>query len=147
MPLTYMHGDLFSAPSDAILVIPVNCRGVAGCGLAKQCRERYPRWFEEYRTSCLSYQLSLGHLLLHVSLDRWIIDFPTKDDWRSPSRLADIEAGLCALSRQSASLTYVTAVLAVPKLGCGAGGLCWRDVQPLMERYLEPLPLQVWLYL
>ncbi len=147
MPLTYVYGDLFSAPSDAILVIPVNCRGVAGCGLAKQAKQRYPRWFEEYRAFCLSHQLSIGRLALHGNEDRWLISFPTKDDWRSPSRLADIETGLCALSRQSEFFISVMTVLAVPKLGCGAGGLAWCDVKPLMERYLDSLPLWVEVYL
>lgn len=123
MPLRYVHGDLLSAAlmsSVITLVIPVNCRGIAGCGLALQCKQRYPLWFDLYRACCLDGTLRLGRPLLHGGGDPWIISFPTKDDWCSPSRLCDIEAGLAGLVQLCKRHGIIS--LAVPKLGCGAGG-------------------------
>ena len=37
--------------------------------------------------------------------------------------------------------------IAFPKLGCGNGELSWDDVRPLMEKYLKPLPIDVYIYL
>jgi hypothetical protein len=37
MALWYASGDFLSSPAH-VLVVPVNCQGVAGCGLALQWR-------------------------------------------------------------------------------------------------------------
>lgn len=36
--------------------------------------------------------------------------------------------------------------IAFPKLGCGNGGLDWTFVKPIMEYYLKPLPINVFIY-
>lgn len=36
--------------------------------------------------------------------------------------------------------------IAFPRLGCGNGGLDWADVRPLMEAYLKPLPIPVYIH-
>ena len=41
---------------------------------------------------------------------------------------------------------HITSI-AFPKLGCGNGELDWNLVRPLMERYLKPLPIDVYIYL
>jgi hypothetical protein len=48
-------GDLFSEAGlthDAI-VIPTNCVGVAGAGVAKAARDLWPSWNERYKASCV----------------------------------------------------------------------------------------------
>lgn len=57
--------------------------------------------------------------------EQYIINFPTKEHWRMPSRLCDIEAGLQDLRRVIASLSLRS--IAIPALGCGRGGLAWGD--------------------
>ena len=37
--------------------------------------------------------------------------------------------------------------IAFPKLGCGNGELDWNDVRPLMEKYLKPLPIDVYIHI
>jgi O-acetyl-ADP-ribose deacetylase (regulator of RNase III) len=68
---------------------------------------------------------------------RYIINFPTKRHWRSPSRLEDVEAGLQALVGEIK--TRGIRSIAIPPLGCGNGGLDWKDVRPLIEQALAPL--------
>ena len=41
---------------------------------------------------------------------------------------------------------YGITSVAFPKLGCGNGGLLWREVKPLMRDYLRDLPIDVYLY-
>ncbi len=55
---------------------------------------------------------------------RYIINFPTKRNWRANSRLEDIESGLQALVQEIRRLGI--RLIAVPPLGCGLGGLDWR---------------------
>lgn len=140
--LTHVKGDLFSSAKTHILVIPVNCRGAAGCGLALSAKQRFPGWYESYLLQCSS--LSSGLLALSESQDGTIfLNFPTKQDWRAPSTLSQIEQGLKVLLAQSHlnGLSY-----AFPKLGCGAGQLSWRQVKPLMERYLTQMSGDLLLY-
>jgi hypothetical protein len=52
--------------------------------------------------------------------------------------LDDIQAGLADLRQVIAD--YGVHSIAIPPLGCGNGGLGWRDVQPLINEALGRLP-------
>src|SRR5687768_14773862 len=75
---------------------------------------------------------------------RYIINFPTRDHWRSRSRLPDIDAGLEDLRRVLSELEIES--VALPPLGCGLGGLRWEDVRPRIERALASQPVRVLVY-
>lgn len=70
-------------------------------------------------------------------MPRWIINFPTKQHWRNPSKLEFVRDGLEDFVRviESHGMTSV----ALPALGCGAGGLEWKAVRALLEASLEPV--------
>ncbi len=143
--LQYVQGDLLTSCAD-ILVIPVNCVGVAGRGLALQCKQVCPPWFRLYREACASGLLVPGRPVLHLVGKRHVLSFPTKGHWRHPSELSTIEAGLQSLLLCFGPWRVSDRVMALPKLGCGAGGLSWGDVQPVMERSLSQLPCTVLIY-
>ncbi len=71
--------------------------------------------------------------------------FPTKRHWREKSNLDDIEKGLQWIRGNYKGEKIQS--LAIPALGCGLGGLNWREVGPLMCRYLADLDIQVAIYL
>jgi O-acetyl-ADP-ribose deacetylase (regulator of RNase III) len=68
---------------------------------------------------------------------RYIINFPTKRRWRSRAKMEDIKAGLTALKQEIVERGIRS--IAVPPLGCGNGGLDWRNVRPAIERGLSDL--------
>lgn len=144
-----IYSDMFCCWVD-VIVNPVNCQGVMGKGLALQFKKRYPECYPGYKQYCDQKMLRPG--LLHwVQLptgcpQRYVLNFPTKDHWRNPSRLEWIEAGL---QRFCHSYTrYGIRNAAFPALGCGEGGLSFDEqVLPLMKRYLDPLPIYVWIVL
>jgi O-acetyl-ADP-ribose deacetylase (regulator of RNase III) len=68
-----------------------------------------------------------------------ILNFPTKGHWREGSNLSDIEAGLKYLAENYEKLEINS--IALPPLGCGQGGLNWKDVKSLINKYLGPLDL------
>lgn len=141
------RGDLLDAQTDA-LVNAVNTRGVMGRGLAEQFRRRFPDHYRQYRSACAAGEVKLGRMLVtraDSTPGLTIVHFPTKDHWRSSSRLADIESGLAALRATVAELELQS--IAVPALGCGLGGLAWEDVRPLIERSLQDVPARVLVYL
>lgn len=142
--LTYIEGDLFSSPAQ-VLVNTVNTVGVMGKGIALEFKKRYPEMFETYKKQCDKHNLTIGRLMLWYAPDHWILQFPTKEHWRNPSKLEYIEKGLMAFVRKYAD--YNITSIAFPKLGCGNGELNWTDVKTVMEKYLKDLPIDVYIYL
>lgn len=141
----YVVGDLFRSPAK-VLVNTVNTQGVMGKGLAKDFKAIYPDMFKVYRDLCDSGKLTVGKLQLYRTPHKWVLNFPTKQEWRQPSKPEYIEAGLKAFVDGYAR-NEITSV-AFPQLGCGHGDLDWAtQVQPLMERYLAKLPISIFIHL
>lgn len=141
-------GNLLEANVEA-LVNTVNTVGVMGKGIALQFKKAFPENFEPYAKACAADQMQPGKMLTvdlnRLSNPRFIINFPTKRDWKHKSRLKDIEAGLPALIEELRRLKITS--IAVPPLGCGNGGLDWRDVRPLIEAAFAEVPeVRVLLY-
>ena len=83
--------------------------------------------------------------MLYPAPDHLILLFPTKESWRNPSKIEYIEEGLSKFVRSYAQHSITS--IAFPKLGCGNGELSWNDVKPIMEMYLKPLPIDIYIYL
>jgi O-acetyl-ADP-ribose deacetylase (regulator of RNase III)/uncharacterized protein YwgA len=137
-------GDIFASEAQT-LVNTVNCVGIMGKGVAAEFKKRFPEMYEDYSRRCERNQVRLGEPYLYRDLGgAMIVNFPTKDHWRSPSRLADIERGL-EIFVQHYKDWGITSV-AFPPLGCGNGGLEWSEVGPLMYRMLGNLDINVEVY-
>ena len=137
-------GDLFASRAQT-LVNTVNCVGVMGKGVALEFKKRWPAMFDEYQRRCERRQVRLGEPYLHRdALGASIVNFPTKDHWRSSSRIIDIERGLDYLVAHLGEWGVTS--LALPPLGCGNGGLEWAEVGPLIYRKLHGLPIDVEVY-
>ncbi|MGH9338514.1 MAG: type II toxin-antitoxin system antitoxin DNA ADP-ribosyl glycohydrolase DarG [Acidobacteriota bacterium] len=137
-------GDMFKSKAQT-LVNTVNCVGVMGKGVALEFKKRFPEMHEDYLRRCEAKEVKLGQPYLYRSLlPPWILNFPTKDHWRSVSRLEDIVRGLRYLERHHREWGITS--LAVPPLGCGHGQLEWRVVGPTLYRHLKRLDIPVELY-
>lgn len=142
--LTYVVGDLFRSPAH-VLVNTVNTVGVMGKGIAKTFKQVYPEMFEKYRRLCETGELTVGKLWLYRTPYKWVLNFPTKTTWRQPSRLEYVENGLKAFVKGYAE--HGITGIAFPALGCGNGELSWeKQVRPLMEKYLKPLLIDIFIY-
>ncbi len=142
--IKYVEGDIFNSPAQ-VLVNTVNTVGVMGKGIALSFKKRYPEMFNKYRVACEKNRLTIGRLMLWYGADHWVLMFPTKENWRKPSRIEYIEKGLMTFKAKYAD--YNITSIAFPKLGCGNGELDWNEVKPLMEKYLDTLPIDVYVYL
>ena len=127
--------DIFETGAD-VLVNPVNCVGVAGAGLALEFRTRFPDSYLKYKEACASKSLKIGRTFL--DFDPPILYFPTKSHWKHKSTLSGIRSGLNSMVRILRSTGFTT--VAVPKLGCGLGGLDWKDVRPMIVNAFTELP-------
>jgi O-acetyl-ADP-ribose deacetylase (regulator of RNase III) len=146
--ITYLSGNIFDSKAEA-LVNPVNCVGVMGKGLALAFKERYPQNFIHYTWRCKHGQVRVGKMLFERTNDlfgpEWIINFPTKNDWREPSKYMYINEGLPDLLKwcDYQGISHV----AMPALGCGNGGLDWDTVKEILERHLTPSLIRFEVYL
>jgi len=141
--ITYHRTSILTSRAQTV-VNTVNTVGVMGKGLAAAYRARYPEMFVRYRELCQSGMLDVGKLWLWKGPDRWVLNFPTKTQWRRPSNLEYIDVGLAKFVQQYEARGITE--IAFPRLGCGNGGLDWNDVRPLMERHLAPLPIPVFIH-
>lgn len=118
------------------LVNTINCVGVMGKGIALEFKNRYPAMFDKYKTFCDKGVFKPGVLWIYKAEDgKWVLNFPTKVDWRNPSEMSYIEEGLKKFVEiwKEKGITSI----AFPLLGCSNGGLNPDEVIPLMEKYLN----------
>lgn len=138
-----LEGDLLKSSMQA-LVNTVNTIGIMGKGVALAFKKQYPDMFRDYVERCDRGEVRLGEPYVYPASDHLIVNFPTKQHWRSVSRLSDIEAGLDYLEHHYREWQIKS--LAVPPLGCGNGQLEWRVVGPILLRHLKRLDIPVELY-
>lgn len=141
--LIYRRTSLLESSAQT-LVNTVNCVGVMGKGIAKEFRDREPQMYAAYRRICEQKLLRPGKLWLWKGSTQWVLNFPTKDHWRNPSKLEWIEQGLQKFVSGFSELGIRE--ISFPRLGCGNGGLNWDNVQPVMEHYLAPLKIQIFIH-
>ncbi|MDZ7706016.1 MAG: macro domain-containing protein [Trueperaceae bacterium] len=115
-------------------------RYAVGTGTTRlRLKRRYPDNFKAYARACKADEVNIGEMFVFdrgvLSKPRFIINFPTKKHWRSPSKLDYIEAGLADLVSEIRRLEIQS--IALPALGCSNGGLDWQDVKPLITTALS----------
>ena len=137
-------GDILKSKAQT-LINTVNCVGIMGKGIALEFKTRFPDMFKDYVERCERKEVKLGvPYLFERSPPPNIINFPTKDHWKSVSRIDDIERGLQYLLAHYKNWGLTS--LAIPPLGCGNGQLEWRAVGPLIYRYASKMDIPVELY-
>ena len=139
--ITLASGNLFNADVEA-LVNAVNCVGVMGKGLALQFKERFPANYKAYAKACKGGEVRTGAMFVFATgllqNPRFLVNFPTKQHWRDSSRIEEIESGLQSLVVEVRDRRIRS--IAVPALGCGLGGLEWREVRPRIDAAFASLP-------
>lgn len=90
-------GNIFSSKSETI-VNTVNCVGVMGAGIAYEFKLRHPDMFKKYKQLCDNNLIDIGKLSIYqvdnTSNYKKILNFPTKKNWKHPSRIEYLEDGL-----------------------------------------------------
>lgn len=137
-------GDILQSNAQT-LINTVNCVGIMGKGIALEFKNRFPEMFDDYVKRCESKEVKPGVPYLYRTLfPPQIVNFPTKDHWKSVSRVADVEYGLQYLLAHYKEWGITS--LAIPPLGCGNGQLEWRVVGPLIYRSLRQMDIPVEMY-
>jgi len=161
--LFLVRGDMFFSRMQTITV-SVNVVGIMGKGVASRAKYQFPDVYVYYQDLCRKRQLKMGTPLLYkreastdyqladepstlscANSETWFLLFPTKRHWRDQADLQGIENGLKWLCENYKKNGIKS--LAIPSLGCGLGRLEWKDVGPLLCKYLSILEIPVLIYL
>ena len=142
--IIYTKTNIFESNAD-VLVNTVNTVGVMGKGLAKEFKRLYPEMFHSYQKYCENNRFTIGKLQIYKTSNKWILNFPTKENWRNASKVEYIELGLRKFVEQYEMQCIKS--ISFPMLGCGNGGLDWETVvKPLMIKYLNNLPIDIFIH-
>jgi len=146
--IKYIKGNILESNTEA-LINTVNTVGIMGKGIALQFKKAYINNFKEYAESCKKGQVVIGKLFVTKdsnlnSGEKYIINFPTKKDWRKPSEYSYIESGLDDLIRVLNKENIKS--IAIPPLGAGNGGLEWEKVKKIIEQKLKNLNVEIIVY-
>ena len=141
-------GNLLEAQVEA-LVNTVNTQGIMGKGVALQFKNAFPEMFKVYQKACKDGEIQIGRVHTYETKKligpRFIINFPTKKNWRESSKIEYIQSGLKSLVEEVRKRQIRS--IALPPLGCGMGGLAWAVVFPLIKEVFAQIPeVQVFAY-
>ena len=139
-----MIGNILQSKAQT-LINTVNCMGIMGKGIALEFKKHYTEMYKDYKDKCDRNEVVLGKPYIYKGLfPPWIINFPTKKDWRSLSKIEEIQIGLEYIVAHYQE--WGVESLAVPPLGCGNGQLDWRDVGPVIFQTLNRIDIPIELF-
>ena len=143
--------DMFKSNAQ-VLINPVNCVGAMGKGLALDFQKKYPGMNIAYKQDCNLGLYKPGTCrLYHVGNGQWVANIASKDHWKNPSKKEWVVEGIKNLVKELHARESFSAngnhfhSIAIPKIGCGLGGLNWKDIRPLVIRELRGQPYDIWL--
>lgn len=136
-------GNIFTTSCQTI-VNTINCTGVMGAGIALEFRYRYPEMFLKYRDLCSDGMIDIGMLWIYKSQDKWVLNFPTKKNWKYPSKEEYLHEGL----KKFVSTYKERGIesIAFPLLGADKGGIDSDVSLKIMTSYLSDLDIHVEVY-
>lgn len=140
-----IEGNIFTTECQTI-VNTVNCFGIMGAGIALECRYRYPEMFERYKDMCDKKLLDIGKLYLYQSNTKWILNFPTKNHWKFPTKPIYLEKGLLKFKETYEQKKIKS--IAFPLLGAQNGGLSKDESLELLQKHLNgiEIPIEIYIY-
>lgn len=145
MAIKIIQGILFNSKAQT-LVNTINTVGVMGAGIALEFRLRYPEMYTKYVKLCNEKKMEIGKLWIYKTDKKWILNFPTKEDWKNDSKVEYLEKGLIKFIN-----TYkekgITSI-AFPILGSRNGNIPEIISLEIMQNHLSraDIPIEIYKY-
>lgn len=126
-----IQGDLLDVKR-GIICHQVNCKRVAGAGLALQIRQRWPLWYKNFKVT----RPELGTVtFLNVEPDLWIANLYAQDGYGRGEQHTNCQAfQRCA--RRVAEFAPNLEIYLPVGIGCGLAGGDWSIVQAIIAQEL-----------
>jgi len=125
----YDKGNWIVIPTNG--TVKKNGEAVMGRGLALQARMRFPDI-----PRILGFQLG-RHGLVVTDVGKRIITFPVKYNWFEEASINLITKSTLGLIDHVLNPNFFPPPIYLPRVGCGNGKLDWKDVKPILEKYLD----------
>ena len=143
MTLQDVQGDLFKSSAPAI-GHGVNVDSLFGPGVAALVRSKFPEVYEEYGEAIRESDLKPGQVQAVLAFREdgrpvYVLNMATQDRPGPYARVEWIESA----TRDAMQFCYESGYsrLAIPRLGCGIGGLSYeKDVRPVFEKVAAEFP-------
>lgn len=138
----YVKGDVTEAPQQ-LIAHGCNCSGGFGSGVAGAIRRKHP----EIREAYLAHKpktLGTCQFVEHAG-HVWVNAFTQQNYGYDGAQYADLTAvGYCLAEIADYMEENGYETIAMPKIGCGLGGLKWEQVGILVEGLLDDFEVYVY---
>jgi O-acetyl-ADP-ribose deacetylase (regulator of RNase III) len=141
MSLQIIQGDLLDA-DEPVIAHGCNVKGLMGAGIARQIAERYALLYNCYENECYEGRFQTGDSLAVSTNGRWVFNLATQDKPGPFARYEWIEKSFDSMFAQMISLGLRR--VAIPKIGCGIGGLEWDQVEAIIEKVVARVSDDHW---
>ena len=145
--ITYITGDMFDSKADA-LAHGVNTYGQMSGGIAVAFKERYPYMHAAYQAECEDGWLRGGDVMTWSEKynDQWIYNLATQIPPGANAKYTFVAASMSRMFEHA--YDHFVRTIAMPKIGCGIGGLEWPVVESIIEdlitAYECEINVEVW---
>lgn len=138
-----IQGSLFASDATAI-GHGVNVDGLMGSGIARQFAKLFPQMYMDYRALCNAKLLVPGQAQVYQTPNLTIYNIASQDRPGRNARLEWLSDGVHAALSHASAVGH--SALALPKIGCGIGGLDWNDVAPILTAIESEYNTEVQVY-
>jgi O-acetyl-ADP-ribose deacetylase (regulator of RNase III) len=133
--LTYQKGDVTEA-KEQVIAHGVNCLGHFGSGVAGAIKRKHPYVREQY-LSLREHHLGTCQFVEYND-QIWVNAHTQYSTGYDGKQYADLNAvAECLVEIDTYMRENNLSTIAMPKIGCGLGGLSWEEVGPLVDVILE----------
>lgn len=145
MTVKEITGDLFS--TDATMIgHGVNCKGAMKSGIAIEFRSRFDDMHEIYMSLCETESLIPGDVFFYEDKDSgWTIANIASQ--LLPGKNAKYTWAIKGIgSALDHAQSFGHSALAIPRIGCGVGGLDWKMMRQLILAEFDEHPVGLLVY-
>lgn len=148
MPIKHIQGDLFAADV-AVIAHGINMTNVEWGGVAGILGTKYPKVRDAVKSLISLDALYPGCCAIMptgnvASKADHVANLVSQVKPGADARLGLIMSSLIGLESQCRTSDRMT--VAIPRIGCGIGGLTWEQVEPIMQAVFEDSQVELQVY-
>ena len=116
-------------------IVKRNGEAVMGAGIALEMAKKYPLFPKVFGDKLKKDGNHVFMFFVPQVKGRKVITFPVKNHFKEKASLELIEQSCkeIVILADKFELTQI----ALPRPGCGVGGLKWKDVEPILEKHFD----------